>query len=104
MVIKASIELIESELGTGSDEIVLVTDPHGVIFISNRPQWRYHLLWKFNKDKIPEIAQSRQFGKGPWKWTGLESKGDYIADRTGNEYQIQVVELERNYPGWNVLH
>jgi PAS domain S-box-containing protein len=34
----------------------------------------------------------------------LESKGDYIADRAGNEYQIQVVELDRKYPGWNVVH
>jgi PAS domain S-box-containing protein len=25
-------------------------------------------------------------------------------DRAGNEYQIQVVELERKYPGWNVVH
>ena len=35
VVIKASIELIESELGTDLDEFVVVNDPHGVIFISN---------------------------------------------------------------------
>jgi len=104
VVIKASIELIESELGTELDEIVMVNDPHGVIFISNRKEWLYHLLWKYNEDNIPLIKKSRQFGTGPWKWTGLESKGDYIMDRDGNEYQIHVVELETNYPGWNVVH
>jgi PAS domain S-box-containing protein len=104
VVIKASIELIESELGTELDEIVMVNDPHGVIFISNRKEWLYHLLWKYNEDDIPLIKKSLQFGTGPWRWTGLESRGDYIVDRAGNEYQIQVVELERKYPGWNVVH
>jgi PAS domain S-box-containing protein len=104
VVIKASIELIESELGTESDEIIMVNDPHGVIFISNRKEWLYHLLWKYNEDDIPLIKKSRQFGSGPWRWTGLASRGDYITDRAGNEYQIQVVELDRKYPGWNVVH
>ncbi|MGD9226742.1 MAG: PAS domain S-box protein, partial [Desulfobacterales bacterium] len=46
----------------------------------------------------------RQFGTGPWRWTGLAPNGDYITDRAGNKYQIQVAELERKYPGWNVVH
>jgi PAS domain S-box-containing protein len=104
VVIKASIELIESELGTESDEIVIVNDPHGVVFISNHKEWLYHLLWEYNEKNIPLIQKSLQFGTGPWRWTGLDSKGDYIVDRAGNEYQIQVVELDRKYPGWNVVH
>jgi len=104
VVIKASIELIEKELEPSFDEIVLVTDPHGVIFISNRKQWLYHLLWKYNADEIPQIAASRQFGTGPWRWVGLESKGDFIVDRSGNEYQIHVVALETNFPEWNVIY
>ena len=104
VVIKASIELIESRLGTELDEIVMVNDPHGVIFISNHKEWLYHLLWKYNEDNIPQIEKSRQFGTGPWIWTGLELKGDYITDRDGNQYQIHVVELDKNYPGWNVVH
>ncbi|MGD9183078.1 MAG: PAS domain S-box protein, partial [Desulfobacterales bacterium] len=104
VVIKASIELIESQLGTELDEIVMVNDPHGVIFISNRKEWLYQLLWKHNEDNIPLIKKSRQFGTGPWRWTGLAPNGDYITDRAGNKYQIQVAELERKYPGWNVVH
>ncbi len=104
VVIKASIELIESQLGTELDDIVLVNDPHGVIFISNRTEWLYHLLWQYNEDNIPLIEKSLQFGSGPWKWTGLESKGDNIFDREGNAYQIHVAELGSNYPDWNVVH
>jgi PAS domain S-box-containing protein len=104
VVIKASIELIESQLGTELDEILMVNDPHGVIFISNRKEWLYQLLWRYNKENIQLIKKSRQFGPGPWKWTGLVSKGDYIADPDGNEYQIHVAELGSNYPEWNVVH
>ena len=104
VVIKASIELIESQLGTELDEIVIVNDPHGVVFITNRKEWLYHLLWKYNEDNIPLIKKSLQFGPGPWKWTGLVSKGDYILDPDGNEYQIHVAELGSNYPEWNVVH
>jgi len=39
VVIKASIELIESELNPSKDEIVMVVSPDGVIFISNRTEW-----------------------------------------------------------------
>jgi PAS domain S-box-containing protein len=104
VVIKASIELIESQLGTELDEIVMVNDPNGVIFISNRKEWLYHLLWKFNEDNIPSIKKSLQFGSGPWEWTGLASKDDSIVDRDGNTYQIHVAELGTNYPEWNVVH
>jgi len=103
VVIKASIELIEKEIETSHNEIVLVTDPHGVIFISNRKEWLYHLLWNFSSEEIPQIAESRQFGKGPWNWTGLESKGDYIVDRQGNRYLIHLAGIA-NYPGWNIVH
>ncbi len=104
VVIKASIELIESQLGTELDEIVMVNDPHGVIFIANRKEWLYHLLWQYNEDNIQLIEKSRQFGPGPWQWTGLVSKGDHIVDRDGNAYQIHVTELGTNYPEWNVVH
>jgi PAS domain S-box-containing protein len=104
VVIKASIELVESQLATELDEIVMVNDPHGVIFISNHKKWLYQLLWKYNEDNIALIEKSRQFGTGPWEWTGLMVKGDYVIDRDGNEYQIHITELEANYPGWNVVH
>ncbi len=104
VVIKASIEYIESQLGTELDEIVLVNDPNGVIFISNRKDWLYHLLWKYNENNIPQIKQSLQFGTGPWKWTGLESKDGYILNRDGHVFQIHVAELGTNYPDWNVVY
>jgi PAS domain S-box-containing protein len=104
VVIKASIELIEKELAPASGEIALVTDPNGVVFISNRKDWLYHTLWKLPPEDISQIGKSLQFGRGPWKWIGLEFKGNKNAsDSSGNDYLVHQLGLY-NYPGWNVIH
>ena len=104
VVIKASIELIESELITTSGEIALVTDPQGIVFISNQKNWRYHSIKKHSSKEISDIAKSLQFGNGPWEWIGLEIKGKkYAEDTEGNKYLIHRLGLY-NYPGWDVTH
>ena len=104
VVIKASIELVEKELVTGYDEIVLVTDPQGVVFISNRKPMLYHSLRKLSSEQLSQIARSLQFGTGPWTWTGIEAKGEkYAVDSSGNGYLMHQTELD-NYPGWRVIH
>ncbi|MDM8552230.1 PAS domain S-box protein [Desulfobacterales bacterium HSG2] len=103
-VIKASIDLIEKELNLNDDEIVLVTDPSGIVFISSREEWLYTSLKKLSSEEMSQIASSLQFGEGPWLWTGLETKGQkYSADRSGNEYLTHRSEID-NYPGWHVIH
>lgn len=103
-VIKASIELVEKELTPTSDEIILVTDPQGVVFISNRKDWLYHGLWELSPEEKRGIASTQQFGKGPWNWTGLRIKGKkYAVDQEGNKYLTHKLGLN-NYPGWNVIH
>ncbi len=103
VVIKGSIEMIEREIGFTGDEIVMVTDSNGVIFISNRPDWLYHTAWQISQEKISEIAASRQFGSGPWEWVGLERTEDYVVDRSGKKYMHHRIEMD-NYPGWEVNH
>jgi PAS domain S-box-containing protein len=103
VVIKASIELIEKELGPAFDEIVLVTDPRGVVFISNQPRWRYHLLWQLSQEAKEHIRLSRQFGQGPWPWTGLSLQTDLAVAADGARFLIHRTGLER-YPGWHIIH
>ncbi|MBL0715975.1 MAG: PAS domain S-box protein, partial [Desulfosarcina sp.] len=104
VVIKASIERVEEELGLGPEDTLLVTNPLGVIFISNRAQWRYQLLWDLSREEIESIAQSRQFGEGPWRWTGLKLRDDkYVRDRQGRRYLMNRTQVE-DYPGWNIIH
>jgi len=105
VVIKGSIEMIERELGFTEDEIVMVTDPNGVIFISNRPEWLYHTAWRISRETASEIAASRQFGPGPWEWVGLAKavEGEYIVNRSGRKYLHHQIAMD-NYPGWMVNH
>jgi len=103
-VIKASIELIEKELTPPEDETVLVIDPNGVIFISNRPEWLYHLFRPESAAVKQKLEDSRQFGGGPWKWIGLRTDGPrHVVDQDGKRYQIHRKPLE-NYPGWQTVH
>ncbi len=104
VVIKASIELIEQELTAATGEIVLVTDPAGVVFISSRKEWLYHVLRKLSSEETTQVAQSLQFGKGPWNWIGLEIKENkYAKDLSGNKYLMRRLKLY-NYPGWDLIH
>lgn len=103
-VIKASLEQIEKKLGQSRDEIVVVTDSHGLIFIANRKAWLFKLLWQ-NSERVQRgLAESRQFGRGPWSWTGLAQDGEnYAIDRDGNRYFVNRLEID-GFPGWYVVH
>jgi PAS domain S-box-containing protein len=104
VVIKASIELVEKELVAAPDEVVLVTDPQGIVFISNRKNWLYHSLNELSEDQKSNIEDSIQFGHGPWMWTGLTIKGEKSAvDSSGNEYLLHRLALD-NYSGWRIIH
>jgi PAS domain S-box-containing protein len=104
VVIKASIELIEKTMFSDLDEIVILADPMGVVFLSNKPSWLYHTLGDLSKDQKAEIARSMQFGKGPWNWTGLRPiDSNHTGDALGNEYLIHRIGID-NYPGWHVIY
>jgi PAS domain S-box-containing protein len=103
-VIKASIEPVEEEFSQTYEGVVLLTDPHGIIFISNRPNWLLHSLWRLSSEELTEVVNSLQFGIGPWKWSGLEIKeGNYVVDESKNEYLMYQKKVDK-YPGWNVVY
>jgi PAS domain S-box-containing protein len=104
VVIKASVEPIEQELVSANDELVLVTDPHGVVFISNRREWLYQSVQELSDDRRDRIARSLQFGEGPWNWIGIRMEGEkHAVDRHGLGYLTHRAELD-HYPGWQVIH
>jgi PAS domain S-box-containing protein len=103
-VIKASIEQIEEAFKKPHEGILLFTDPHGVVFLSSHAQWLYHVLWKPSSETMSDIAKSRQFGKGPWDWTGVELVGKNRAvDNLGHEYHVHQHEMA-NSPGWRLVY
>jgi PAS domain S-box-containing protein len=106
-VVKASIDRINQELNSGDnscENVMLITDPHGVIFVANHKDWLYRVLWKISDEEIAQIAGTRQFGNGPLSWTGLELKDNKRAVKaSGQEYIIHQENIE-NYPGWKIVH
>jgi PAS domain S-box-containing protein len=103
-VIKAPIFFVEKELTPEKTSTQLVVDPQGVIFISSRSEWLYHLLWQLKPDEIRHLRQTRQFGSGPWPWTGLRKMGKKeVIDATGKPYLIHQLAVD-DYPGWKIVH
>ncbi len=104
VIIKASIQFVERKLGPSADEILVVTDPKGIVFIANNPQWLYHPLWQLAPDDLTRLDRSRQFGRGPWNWLGFKRTDlDKAVDHSGARYLMYQVELDNN-PGWHVVH
>jgi len=104
VVVKGSTEAIEQEINQVSEGVMLLTDPNGVIFVSNHEDWLFHLLWKVSPDEIIKISKTQQFGKGPWNWTGIERESENrVIDKSGIEYHIHQSEI-KIYPGWKVIY
>jgi PAS domain S-box-containing protein len=103
VVIKASMVFMESKVGLAENGIIMITDPNGVIFVSNRPEWLYHFAWPLTSEEIKHLGLSHQFGDGPWHWVGLTKEGDRtVRDKLGRQYSLQQVSIE-NFPGWKVI-
>lgn len=103
-VIKSSMERVEKALDLATDEIVFVTDPKGIIFISNRAEWLFKSTRALTPSESQAIRASRQFGSGPWPRAGIQlMDNDHAEDAQGNEYLYQNKPLE-NYPGWMVYY
>ncbi len=103
-VIKVTLAQVEKELGSPGEEIVLVADPQGVVFIANRRDWLYHCLWQLPPARKQALAASLQFGRGPWPWLGFVRQGEkYAIDRQGAKFLLHRREID-NYPGWQVIH
>ena len=102
-VIKSSIEFMESSLFSKSKEILLFTDPKGMIFMSNVPEYRFKLLWSLGENTLNSIIDSKQFGNGPWAWTGLEQSDDgLVVSPDKKEYLYSGLEVS-NYSGWQII-
>ena len=103
-VIKASVKTLERGLSQANGGIALLVHDSGMIFASSRKDWVLNLLWRASPEELSQIAQTQQFGKGPWKWTGLERRSDNQAeDRSGEFYKTVEMNLE-NCPGWRTVH
>jgi len=61
-VVKLNLEWLQ---GADASEPLLVTDDHGVIFLSSVPAWKYHTLRPLPKDIEASVYSARQYAQHP---------------------------------------
>lgn len=104
VVIKASVEQVERDLHLGNGEDFMVVAPQGITFISSRKEWLFKTLYPLTPDDVQAVASSRQFGPGPWPWTGIRIEGaEGFVDAENQRFKIYSRSLE-GYAGWNVIY
>jgi two-component system, NtrC family, C4-dicarboxylate transport sensor histidine kinase DctB len=64
VTVKVPLESLESGQGNGRDQF-LVTDPHGVVFLSTKPAWRYHTLAPLAPTTRDRIIAGRRYADHP---------------------------------------
>lgn len=104
-VIKTPIGQVEDEFLHASPGVTCLVSPEGIIFGSSRNEWLFHTLHELTPAMRDATARTRQFGTGPWKWTGLHVDEDagFATDRDGRKFLAASMELDY-YQGWRVLY
>jgi diguanylate cyclase (GGDEF)-like protein len=107
VVIKAGIDPIEERASAASSRsggFWALVNTDGVIFASNRDDWRFHFLGRPDEDLIDAIARSRQFGITPMRGLGFEKTGaDEMQDCNGVAYLVHGRSID-SMAQWQVLY
>ncbi|MDY6822305.1 MAG: ATP-binding protein [Thermodesulfobacteriota bacterium] len=104
VVIKASVERIENTIMQDYEETAMLVSPQGIVFMSNRPSWRLKTLSPLTDADKARLRRTRQFGNGPWPWTGLTvAEGGRATDAAGRPYHIHETSIA-GHPGWRLLY
>lgn len=103
IVVKDSTTALDSELEPAKEGDLLLVDPRGLIFAGSRPAWLLRFLWQPTPAVLEELRASRQYGDGPWAWSGLrplDAQRVIAPDRT--RYWLHSKDIP-GFPGWRLL-
>ncbi len=100
VVIKISADILEPTFR--HHQLCFLTDPHGIIFLSSRQDMLFMSLRPLDEETRQVLADSRQFGSGPFQTAGLHIS----ANKTDLFYQgEQYIQSGSNIndEGWSVV-
>ncbi len=103
VVIKTSVDYLESKFLSKFPGIFFFVNPDGIIFISNKKEWIFFTTHYLDNNTIYKIKKSRQMGNGPWLYSGFKFKNHIAYDASGNKYLV----FERTadfFPGWSLIY
>lgn len=108
IVVKITLQQIREEWTDNNDTIVL-SDRHGIVFLSNDPHWQYRPLHPLHQDVIAQVANTRQYAdrlRAPVQLHTREKLDDggrlVQVDMTGTS--ALMLERTRTLPaqGWTI--
>ncbi len=129
-VIKTTFDKLTDELNQSYDGIMNITGPHNFIFASSNKEFTSNFMFPVSAKIKNEILETKQFGKGPWRWVGItmdahhrevteqhtdedsdtefhpyeQPKVEYHAfDKAGNEYHMHMRNIH-TYSGWKAVY
>jgi PAS domain S-box-containing protein len=104
VVIKASVRDLDRVFMTRKMGPSFLVHKSGIIFGTSEQKWILNSLWSPTADDLAQIEETRQFGRGPWKWTGLKKETDQrVIDSSGDIYHLQEAPL-KNHPEWKIVN
>lgn len=103
LVVKDSTAALDSEVDQAKEGDLLLVDPHGLIFAGSRTEWLLRFLWQPAPAVIEELRVSRQYGDGPWAWSGLRQlDAQRVAAPGHTNYWLHSKDLP-GFPGWRLI-
>jgi two-component system C4-dicarboxylate transport sensor histidine kinase DctB len=112
-VIAVKIQLEDIESSWGHDQsLLMLADQHGVVFLSNRPEWKFHTLATLDPATLAQIRAERQYGNAALETVPMRDDGDGLAKvaladpaTPGRLRWLQVVGEQRDlgHMKWTLL-
>ncbi|HXP95228.1 MAG TPA: ATP-binding protein, partial [Telmatospirillum sp.] len=99
VVVKTAMDALEHGW-SGGGEKVFVTDRHGIVFLTNAPDWRYRSLAPIDPAERQRIQTSRQYGDAPLTPLGLVI-GSRLASLDGKSY-VTVSQVLDDGEDWEL--
>ena len=109
-VLVIKIDLDEIEMAWASNDLrIVVMDPEGIVFLSNRPDWLFRALAPLGPDEARRTRETRRYANaevGVVQAVWSEAQGGFsllqaTADGTETEYLLTQAEMAD--AGWTVI-
>ncbi len=107
VVVKVDIEPIEAAW-QGAEGDFVVTDPEGIVFMTNRPEWLYSGFLPLTDDRLARTAVSRRYANAQLRQMPImaegESHGQDMLTLRGPKGRRELIVVKEQMPeaGWTV--
>jgi len=102
-VLKESIASLITDFKRMTDGKAFLLSPEGIIFAANDTSWLFKSFSPLEEATKEGMKKSRQFGNGPWHWSGFTSlDGNFYQDEAAKRYILHQTKIA-SYPGWQLV-